>query len=248
MTQVRSTFGAKPYHEGYVYNSYGDEKYLKHVIASIETLRRYDSHRPVALFCSAAHRNILEQKGLSHWFDAIDTLPEEHQSITGFKHNVYEYMPFEKNLYLDSDMIWCRDPDRLWELFAPYEFTITGNQVADIFFGAPKNIAILKDILLFRRRRTLRRMNISHLVRVQSGMMYASSPAKTREVCELAKEFLSRQNLTHFRSRKEEKGRSHESCEWSFALALVKLNIQVFPWLNGYDSPQLDYIDAYTGT
>lgn len=41
--------------EGYVYNSYGSELYLKHVISSIVTLRRYDQKRPVALFCSKNH-------------------------------------------------------------------------------------------------------------------------------------------------------------------------------------------------
>ena len=232
--------------EGYVYATYGSLKYLKHVIASVVTLRRYDTNRPVALFCSEKHKRALEERFLDHLFDHIFLLPEEYRSITGFKHNVYRFMPFGKNLYLDSDIIWCREPANLWRAFSAYDFTITGNQVSDLFFGAHKGIGVLKDILLKRRKRTLKRFGLTYLSRVQSGMIYAESEELTRNVCELAKEMLDQKKRTHFRSRKEEKGRSEESCEWSFAMAMSKLKIQVIPWLNGFESPQLDFIDRYT--
>ena len=57
--------------EGYVYVSYGHPKYLKHAIASITTLRRYDKIRPITLACSAKHKEILEQKELNYLFDVI---------------------------------------------------------------------------------------------------------------------------------------------------------------------------------
>ena len=44
--------------EGYVYVCYGHPRYLKHTIASVTTLRRYDKTRPIALACSAKQRNI----------------------------------------------------------------------------------------------------------------------------------------------------------------------------------------------
>ena len=50
---------------------------------------------------------------------------------------------------------------------------------------------------------------------------------------------------THFRTRFAE-GRSEESCEWSIAMALSSLRIPVFPWYQGYNSPQLDYIPGMT--
>ena len=53
--------GKQPAPEGYVYHSWGEKKYLKHVLASITTLRRYDTRRPVALFCTENHRTILEK-------------------------------------------------------------------------------------------------------------------------------------------------------------------------------------------
>jgi hypothetical protein len=57
---------------------------------------------------------------------------------------------------------------------------------------------------------------------------------------------LDRKNETHFRSRKMEQGRSEESCEWSLAMAMSKLNIPVYPWLQGHNSAQLDYISDLT--
>lgn len=238
--------GEKLSGEGYVYNSYGSEHYLKYVIASVNTLRRYDRHRPVTLFCSEAHFNRLHRASLTHFFTHIYVLPLSNQSLTGFKHNLHNFMHYEKNLFLDSDIVWCKNPDPLWSDFSSHPFTITGNQSADIFFGGHKSWKIIGDILLGRRRRTLNRFGVTYLSRVQTGMIYARDPDQTEEVCELAQALLQRKELTHFRSRKEEKGRSHESCEWSLALAMAKQKIQVYPWLYGFRSPQLDYIEAYT--
>ena len=89
--------------EGYVYVSYGHPKYLKHAIASITTLRRYDKIRPITLACSAKHKEILKQKELNYLFDVIHQLPEEHASIVGFKHNIHHYL-FIKKVFLDSDI------------------------------------------------------------------------------------------------------------------------------------------------
>lgn len=232
--------------EGYVYVSYGHPKYLKHTIASVVTLRRYDAERPVAICCTDKQKRIIEDKGVSHLFDIIHPLPEEHASIVGFKHNIHEYLFFERNLFLDSDIVWCKDPDPLWTSLSPHAFTITGTLVSDNFFGASKNLGVLKDVLLRRRKRTLERFGLTYLSRVQTGMMYAQDYDTTKKVCKLAGEMLDKKELTHFQSRKMEKGRTEESCEWSLAMAMSKLNIPVYPWLQGHTSPQLDYISMLT--
>lgn len=232
--------------EGYVYVSYGHPKYLKHTIASVVSLRRYDKSRPVAIVCSEKQRTILAEKGLESIFDYIYPLPEEHASIVGFKHNVYQYLIFERNLFLDSDIVWCKNPDSLWTSFSPFEFTITGNLISDSFFGSAKGAGILKDLLFGRRKRTLKKFGLTYLSRVQSGMMYASDYEMTKKVCRLAGEMLDRKEETHFRSRKMEQGRTMESCEWSLAMAMSKLNVPVYPWMQGHNSPQIDYIEDLT--
>lgn len=232
--------------EGYVYTTYGHPKYLKHAVASVVSLRRYDEERPVALACEEKHKKILEEHGLTNVFDHIHILPPERASIVGFKHHIHEFMFFEKNIFLDSDIIWCKEPDSLWQSFEPYPFTVTGTQVSDNFFGGPKHIGILADILLRRRQRTLNHFGLTYLSRVQTGMIYASDYSLTKKVCELSQEMLDRKDETHFRSRTLEKGRSEESCEWSIAMAMSKLDIPVYPWLQGHTSPQLDYIRDYT--
>ncbi len=241
-----SFFGKKLGVEGYVYNTYGKEKYLRHAVASVKTLRRYDESRPIAIFCSEKHAELLDNDPLQQLFTNIFVLPEENRSITGFKHNVDRFMPFEKNIYLDSDIVWCKNPDPLWQSFSPYRFTITGNQASDNFFGGPKGIGVLKDLMLRKRNRTLKKFNLTYLSRVQSGMMYASDYDLTAEVCRWAKQMLKDKHLTHFRSRTEESGRSEESCEWSLAMAMSKLGLQVYPWFHGYISPQLDFIENFT--
>ena len=78
---LKSVKSEKKGKEGYVYVSYGHPKYLKHTIASVSTLRRYDKERPIALVCNEKHRKILEEYSLSRLFDVIHPLPEEHASI-----------------------------------------------------------------------------------------------------------------------------------------------------------------------
>lgn len=232
--------------EGYVYVSYGKVKYLTHVIASVYTLRRHDSHRPVAIVCTKEHIEVLEQEGLSHLFAVIHEIAPENASIVGFKHHVHKFLFFEKNIFIDSDIVWCRNPDRLWKALASYPFTATGKETADSFFGAPKGIAVLGDILLKKRERTLKRFGLTYLSRVQSGVMYAQDADVTQRVCETAQEMLKRIDETHFQSRLKEKGRSMESCEWSLAMAMSQLNLPVYTWFLGQESAQLDFIENYT--
>lgn len=232
--------------QGYVYVVYGNDKYLRHAVASLVSLRRHDSKRPAALICEQHHKDTLEKSGLSHLFDHYVYLHPDHRSIVGFKHNVHKYMIFECNMYLDSDIVWCKPPDPLWASLAPHLFTITGTLVSDPFFGAQKGIGILEDVILNHRKRTLTRFGLTYLSRVQSGMIYARDPELTRQVCETATEILKRKNETHFRSRTLEEGRNEESCEWSLAMAMSKLSVPVYPWLQGVHSPQLDFIEDLT--
>ncbi len=243
---LRSIHRQKLAEEGYVYASYGHPKYLKHTVASVVTLRRYDEKRPVALVCVEKHKRLLEEHNLTHLFDIIHILSPDRASIVGFKHNIHEFLFFEKNIFLDSDIIWCKDPDKLWKSFSSYDFTITGTQVSDNFFGGSKDLGVMQDILLRKRRRTLKHFGLSHLSRVQTGMIYAQDYSLTKKVCELSQVMLERKHETHFKSRVFETGRSEESCEWSMAMAMSKLNLSVYPWLQGQTSPQLDYISDYT--
>ena len=232
--------------EGYVLTCYGPEQYLHHAVASALSIRRHDANRPIALYCTEAHRKVLEGYGLDTLFAHVGFLPQVNRSVVGFKHNLHHFMPFDRNLFADSDMIWCRNPDPLWQQLSAFEFTSTGMERADFFFGAHKNLRVLVDILLGRRKRTLKRFGLTHLPRIQSGLMYGQSRAVVQKVCETAQEFMDKRHLTHFSSRLDEYGRSQESCEWSLAMAMSALKLQVFPWLQGYNSPQLDFIGPLT--
>lgn len=218
---------------------------MHHAVASVVTLRRHDPGRPVALFCPASHRRALEKRGVADLFQDIELLPQEHASIVGFKHHLHEFMPYDRSLFVDADIIWCRDPEPLWQQLRAYPFTATGLERADFFFGGPKGWEVVIDFLLNRRRRTMERFGITHLPRVQAGMIYSGERDTARRVCETATALLARREDTHFRSRLNE-GRSEESCEWSLAMAMSRLDLPVFPWLHGTLSPQLDFIEGLT--
>ena len=196
-----------PRSEGYVYHSYGPERFVRHAVASVVTLRRYDPERPVALFCPPSHRDLLERHGLETLFQHIELLPADNSSIIGFKHHLHEFMPFDRCLFVDADLVWCSDPDPLWRQLSAYSFTATGLERADFYFGGPKGWQVIFDVLLNRRRRTMERFGLTNLPRVQAGMIFAGDRQTTRKVCEVAGEFLRRRDETHFRSRLKE-GRS----------------------------------------
>lgn len=231
--------------EGYVLHSYGPDRYVQHVVASVMTLRRHDEERPVALYCSRNHWDLLARHGLDTLFAHIEVLPEAHRSIVGFKHHLHRFMPFDRCLYVDADMVWCRNPDPLWTQLSAFPFTATGLERSDFFFGGPKGAGVAVDYLLDRRRRTMRRFGLSYLPRVQAGMIYCQDARVARDVCETAADFLARRHETHFRSRLHE-GRAEESCEWSLAMAMSRLKLPIFPWLQGLNSPQLDFIEGLT--
>lgn len=231
--------------EGYVLHTYGPERYVRHALASVITLRRHDPKRPVALFCPSSHRDVLEAHGVANHFQDIELLPDEHASIVGFKHHLHEFMPYERSLFVDADIVWCRDPEPLWQQLRAYTFTASGLERADFFFGGPKGWRVLIDILLNRRGRTMERFGITHLPRVQAGMIYSGDRSTAEAVCRTAAALLERREDTHFRSRLSE-GRSEESCEWSLAMAMSRHDLPVFPWFQGQLSPQLDFIEGLT--
>jgi hypothetical protein len=232
--------------EGYIFTSYGKKKYLKHAFVSASTIRRYDKKRPVALVCSKEHFDYINKNNLNAFFDRIEILSEEHESIVGFKHNLDQYMLFDRNMYLDSDMIMCRRPQNLWHRLLPYGFTITGQESADVFHGGHKSLNIFWDILFRRRQKTLKKFDISHLYRVQTGIMYASDLNLTQNILSKARYYFQNKKRTHFVSRINESGRKLESCEWSLSMAMSKLELYVTPWFDGYESPQLDFIEGLT--
>lgn len=231
--------------EGYVFHTFGSTRFLQHVVASVTTLRRWDRRRPIALYAPANHREVLRRTGLDQLFDVVEDLPVENQSVVGFKHNLHRFMPFGRNLFVDCDVIWCRDPSPLWHRFSVFPFTATGVERADFFFGGPKGIGVIFDFIRDRRRRTMRKFGLTYLPRVQAGVIFAQDADVTRDVCEAAKQFLERRRETHFRSRLNE-GRTEETCEWGLAMAMSSQGLSVVPWLQGTTSPQLDFVDSLT--
>jgi hypothetical protein len=231
--------------EGYIFTVYGKMKYLHHAIAAAYAIRRHDSYRPIAIICQQVHKDELKNRGLDKIFDKIEPLLENHDSITGFKHNIHNYILYDRNLFIDSDIVFLRNPDSLWQRLSAFKFTITGNLKADYFFGGKKGIGVVFDYIFKRRERTLRKFGLTHLSRVQSGMMYVQDKEVAKQVFDKAKQYLALSDDTHFTSRKHESGRQLESCEWSLAMAMSDLEIPVFPWLMGAESPQLDYISDF---
>ena len=82
---------------------------------------------------------------IRHLVDDIVFLEPEHRSITGFKHNVHRYARYDRTLFLDADMIFCRKPDDLWTALRAYRFTANGKpEFRSLFWRSQRDWACSK--------------------------------------------------------------------------------------------------------
>lgn len=213
-------------------------------MASALTIRRYDQERPIALYADEQSIEWLKRSDHAALFAQVHPLPPEHRSIVGFKHHLHQFHPFDACLFVDADMIWCKNPNPLWKTLSAYEMTGTGVVSADLFFGGPKKLGVVFQFLTNRRQATINHFDVTYLPRIQAGMLYSRNKSVCQSVCEEAQSLLARSSETHFRSRLNE-GRNEESCEWSLALAFARLNIPILPWNQGRNTPQMDYIEDF---
>ena len=107
--------------EGYFIMGFG-EKYIDECEKMIETLKVYDSKRPVALMTHKENKDYIKTKNI---FDDIIYVNEEdikdsnsHNSFC-VKSRVHmpKYMPYDKMISLDSDMICIYNPQHAWDFF-----------------------------------------------------------------------------------------------------------------------------------
>ena len=111
----------KNLNEGYFVMGFG-KKYIDECEKIIETLRVFDSHRPVALM---THRNDKKYVNTKRIFDDVIYVDEEdikddniHNSFC-VKSRIHmpKYMPYDKIISLDSDMVCIHNPQHAWDFF-----------------------------------------------------------------------------------------------------------------------------------
>lgn len=107
--------------EGYFVMGFG-RKYIDECEKIVETLKVFDSKRPVALMTHKEDEQYVNTKTI---FDDIIYIDEEdikddnvHNSFcVRSRVHMPKYMPYDKIMSLDSDMICIYDPQHAWDFF-----------------------------------------------------------------------------------------------------------------------------------
>ena len=107
--------------EGYFLMGFG-EKYIDESQKMVETLKKFDDLRPVALMTHKENIKYAEDKRIFNDVICVDVNDiKDSNSHNSFcvRPRVYmpKYMPYEKVISLDSDMICLHNPQHAWDFF-----------------------------------------------------------------------------------------------------------------------------------
>ena len=109
--------------EGYFLMGFGT-KYIDECIKMVETLKVFDPNRPIALLTHLKDKNYLDSIN-TNIFNNIIFIEEEDIKDDNL-HNSYcvrsrihmpKYMPYDKVISLDSDIVCLYNPQHAWEFF-----------------------------------------------------------------------------------------------------------------------------------
>jgi len=131
--------------EGYCLISLNDELYYKLCMRMINNIRQYDSHRPICIFYDneeyknkyfSSNENIefqlfnSEEIIKKYDFESCKINIQNDLNKYGLFPKLFQVLlsPFEKNIFLDVDMIIKKDFEMFWNYLnqCPYNFLIPG--------------------------------------------------------------------------------------------------------------------------
>ncbi len=107
--------------EGLLTIAYGRPKYIRMAQALALSYRRFNPGRPFAVVTDEANAPTLRK-----YFDAVIIAKPEYGPGVVQKLHADLYSPFATTLFVDSDCLFYKHPDELWDLYAHGAFSIRG--------------------------------------------------------------------------------------------------------------------------
>jgi hypothetical protein len=107
--------------EGYFLMGFG-EKYIKECQLMVETLKVFDNSRPVVLMTQEKDQIYIDDNTIFDkiiYVDPNDIVDENPHNSFCVKSRIHmpKYMPYDKMMSLDSDMICLFNPQHAWDFF-----------------------------------------------------------------------------------------------------------------------------------
>jgi hypothetical protein len=107
--------------EGLITIAYGPEKYIRMARALALSYRRQNQLKPFAIVTDDSNA-----KGLANYFDVVIPLNSIYGLGVVQKLHLDRYSPFDETLFVDSDCIFYKSPERIWRLYAGKDFSVRG--------------------------------------------------------------------------------------------------------------------------
>lgn len=152
--------------------AYGRAEYIRMAKGLARSLRLHAPGLPVAIVTDR------DEPTLKRWFDAVLPLREEYGVGLAQKLHLDCYNPFDRTLFIDSDVLIYRPLDPLWDKFEPG----CGLGIFGIEMAPGETHYAIEDLPSF-----LAGLGLSRMVMTNTGIVYLEAGAKAQKVLATAR-------------------------------------------------------------
>jgi hypothetical protein len=168
---------------GYITLACGSDKYLRMAVTLALSIKLNDPTRPI---CLIHDENIRLDPGVEKIFDYLVLMPSEPDYVGCMnKIRLFDYSPFEKTIYIDSDSVMVKnDMEQHWKKFDGNYFNLAGTK---------KNSGVWYQLDLAE---VCRKADVPYIVTMNSGVFYFERNARAKAFFEQVKElFVTKRDL-----------------------------------------------------
>jgi hypothetical protein len=206
--------------EGLVTIAYGPKKYIRMARALALSYRRHNQLRPIAIVTDDSNAKRVEK-----YFDIVVSLNPAYGLGVVQKLNVDRYSPFEETLFVDSDCIFYKSPERLWRLYAGKDFRARGWRylTGRTEYERKRPYEFVQDTSDF-----LRKNNIERLPHFNSGVFFFRKSETASNVFISARSVYERRTTVGLVPFKN----APIADEPAFGVAMELCGVEMDPWDN----------------
>jgi hypothetical protein len=204
--------------QGLMTIAYGPKKYIRMARALSQSYRRHNPSRPIAIVTDKS--NAAE---MSKYFDKVIMYNPAFGSGVVQKLHADLYSPYDETLFVDSDCLFYKSPERLWDLYAGKPFSVRGWRylTGTTDYERQNPYEWVRDTAEF-----LRRNGIARLPHFNSGVFFFTREPLASKVFVDARTVYEKRDALGFVRFKN----APIADEPAFAVAMEHCGIEMDPW------------------
>jgi hypothetical protein len=198
--------------------AYGPRKYVRMARALSLSYRRLNPTRPIAIVTD--RDNAAE---MANYFDHVILYNPAYGSGVVQKLHADLYSPYDETLFVDSDCVFYKSPDRLWDLYAGKPFSVRGWRylTGSTAYERQNPYEWVRDTTEF-----LKRNSILRLPHFNSGVFFFTNEPLAAKLFAQARMVYAKRDALGFVRFKN----APIADEPAFAVAMELCGIDMDPW------------------